>query len=196
MTRALVGMTPPHARANARDDERGVGGDGEGIGEGAGREERRVVGRNLFYGVSRSRCEHFGLLSDAGRCARDRAVFAVECHFCILRHWFELRTSVRGAHVSVHHLWVDAETVDKSLSTDLPYDSLVVVVPQGAAQLVVAHVGLVLVMAPPDSDGVGLQQPKLPFFCRVCPFDEITVLSVLVVQHGVEKLPQLHASFS
>ena len=164
--------------------------------EGAGREERRVVARNLFYGASGSHCERFRLLCDAGRCASNRAFFAVECHFCILRHWFELRTSVGGAHMSVHHLWIDAETVDKSLSTDFPYDSLVVVVPQGPAQLVVAHVWLVLVMAPPDSYGVGLQQPKLPFFCRVCPFDEITVLSVLVVQHGVEKLPQLHASFS
>ena len=96
----------------------------------------------------------------------------------------------------VHDLWVDAEAVDESLSADLPDDALVVVVPQGPAELVVAHVWLVLVVSPPHRDGVRLQQPKLPLLCSMGPLDEVPVFAILVVQHGVEKLPQLHASLS
>ena len=96
----------------------------------------------------------------------------------------------------VHDLGINAEPVDKSLSADLPDDSLVVVVPQRTAELVVAHVGLILVMPPPHCDGVRFQQSKLPLFCCVRPLNEIAVLSILVIEHRVQKLPQLHATLS
>ena len=80
--------------------------------------------------------------------------------------------------MSVHHFGCHAETVHVALSVDLPYDSLVVVVPQGAAQLVVAHVSLVLVVSPPDRDGLGLVESEFSLLHIVGPLYEVLVLRV------------------
>lgn len=96
----------------------------------------------------------------------------------------------------VHDFRVNAETVHEPLATDLADDPLVVVVAKRAAELIVAHVGLVLMVPPPDSDSIGFQETKLPLFRRVCPLDQVAVLSFVVSEYGVEKLPELHSSFS
>ncbi len=95
----------------------------------------------------------------------------------------------------VHHLGVDAESVDESLTRNLPEQSLVIVVPQRATELIVAHILLVLVVTPPDGDGFRLQETEFSLLAVGGPLDEVMVLVVLVGQQSVEELPQLHPSF-
>ena len=96
----------------------------------------------------------------------------------------------------VHDFGVNAETVHEPLATYFTNDSLVVIVAKRAAELIVAHVGLVFMVPPPDGNCIRLQEAKFPLFCCVCPFDQVAVFSFMVSEYGVEKLPELHSSFS
>ena len=80
--------------------------------------------------------------------------------------------------MSVHDLWSHAEPVNVALAVDLPDDPLVVVVPQRTAELVVAHVPLLLVVSPPDCDCLWLVEPELPLLLVFRPLNEVFVLRI------------------
>lgn len=94
----------------------------------------------------------------------------------------------------VHHLRIHTESVHVALAVDLPNDTLVIVVPERATQLVITHISLVFMFPPPDCNGFWLMQTKLPLSDVGSPFDEILVLGI--TEKSIEELPQLHASFS
>ena len=72
----------------------------------------------------------------------------------------------------VHPLRVNTETVDISLAWYFLENSLVIIVPERAAELVIAHVWFVLVVPPPDCNCLGLQKAKfiIPFIAG--PLDQ------------------------
>ena len=49
---------------------------------------------------------------------------------CCNGHWFQFRSAVRVANVSVHHLWCNTEAVHVALTVDLSEYTLVVIVSQ------------------------------------------------------------------
>ena len=97
-----------------------------------------------------------------------------------LGHGFELGSAVGVTNVLIHHLRIDTETIDIALSVDLADDPLVVVVAKRTAELIVAHVPLVLVVPPPDGNGVRLVKSKLSLLDIGCPLNQLTVLLVEV----------------
>lgn len=74
------------------------------------------------------------------------------------------------------------ESVDELLAQDFLNDILVVVVPKGAGELVVVHVGLVLPETPEPRHLLGIEQLELPL--GVGPSDYILVL---VTQQELQK---------
>ena len=94
------------------------------------------------------------------------------------RHRLEPGSAVRVADVAIHDLRIHTESVNVALSVYLPDDTLVIVVSQRATELIVAHVPLVLVFAPPDSDGLRLVESELSLLHIRRPLYEVLVLSV------------------
>ena len=106
---------------------------------------------------------------------RVRTIVLGHCILGGLWHRFELGSTIGVTNVLIHHLGIDTETIDISLSIDLADDSLVVVVAERAAELIVAHVPLVLVISPPDGNRVRLMKSKLSLLDIGCPLDQFTV---------------------
>ena len=80
--------------------------------------------------------------------------------------------------MTIHDLRSHAEPVHVALSVDLPDDALVVVVPQGPAELVVAHVPLVFVVPPPHRDGLRFVESEFSLLHVCGPLYEVLVLWV------------------
>lgn len=97
-------------------------------------------------------------------------------------HLMEL---LRG--VTEEAVQVADEPVDVTLAGRLVDDVLVVVVTQAAAELLVVHLGLVLPLAPPPGDLVGVREFELP----AVPGPADDLLARLVGQEFEQKLPQL-----
>lgn len=98
--------------------------------------------------------------------------------------------------MAIHLLWVGQKTVDIALSLDLLQDPFVVVVAKRTAKFVVAHVRLILMMTPPDGNSLRLKHSELSFSDVGGPFDNIAVFLPWVSKQGIQKLPELNASFS
>ena len=90
-----------------------------------------------------------------------------------------------GFALSQHALQV--ELVGEALARYFRQYHLVVVVPDGAAHLVVVHVGLVLALAPAPRHLVGVEHAELT--ARVLPADEESVGGVC--EQLQDELPQL-----
>lgn len=68
-----------------------------------------------------------------------------------------------------------------------------VIVSQGAAELVEVHVPVILLVSPPYRYGVGFADAKLQTRLVIGVVNDV---GVPLLQEGVQKLPQLHTSFT
>ena len=68
-----------------------------------------------------------------------------------------------------------------------------IVVTQGPAELVEVHVPVVLLITPPNRYGVGFCDAKLQPRVVIRVLNDI---GVSLLQKGIQKLPQLHTSFT
>ena len=86
-----------------------------------------------------------------------------------------------------------AKAVDKFFSVYALDQLSFLIVSQGATELVEVHVSVILLVSPPYRYGIWLADAKLQtrFIIRV-----VYDVGVSLLQKGVQKLPQLHASFT
>lgn len=82
--------------------------------------------------------------------------------------------------------------VDEFLAHDLPDDALVVIVSKSTAELVVVHVGLVLLEPPESGHLLGVDELELAILLVRGPGDD--VLEVLGSQELEQELPQRHVA--